>query len=122
MLFEPILLEAALRAVFGWIVEALRAGIMRDKLLIKLLAVLVLRIEPILLLFPYVLQGALIVLALAHMDELVTRRLGRHERLLLLNMHLLFGHTHLLHLHLVLCIPDATRLHHARLVHEAALA
>lgn len=114
MQLEPILLEAPLRAVLGRIIQALRAGVVRNELLVEFFTVLVLRIEPVLLLFPNVLQGTLIVAALAHVDELVARGLGRRE------WHLL-GSAHLLHLHLMLGVSNTTRLHHARGVHEAAL-
>lgn len=106
MQLEPILLEAALRAVFGRILQALGAGIVRYELLIKLFAVLVLWIQTVLLLFPNVLQGTFIVSALAHVDKLVTWRLGWDQRLLLRQLHFL-------HLHLVLGVSDATCLHHA---------
>lgn len=93
---------------------------MRNELLIKLLTVLVLRIQSILLLLPYVLQRTLIVAALADMDELVARRLRRCHLLLLLDC-LLFGQAHFGHFHLVLSIADPAGFHHARLIHEATL-
>lgn len=91
---------------------------MGDKLLIKLFAVLVLWIQSVLLLFPNVLQRALVVAALAHMDELVTRRLRWLHGLL---HHWLFGQAHVLDFHLLLCVSDPAGLHHAGLIHEAAL-
>jgi hypothetical protein len=118
MQFEPVLLKTSLRAVLGWIVQALWARIVRYELLIELLAALVLRIKTVLLLSPNMLEWTLIVSALADVDHLVIGRL-RYLHLLCL----VLRHFHLLHLHLLFCVSNARRLHHhARLVHEAALS
>jgi len=73
------LLEAALRAVLGWIIKALRAGVVRNELLVELFTVLVVRVKPILLLFPDVLQWTLIIAALTDVDEFVAWWLGRSD-------------------------------------------
>lgn len=90
MELEPILLKASLRAIFDRGSNTFRTLVKCYELLIKLLAVFVFVIRrciSILLVFPEMLQRALIVPALAYVDHLVIRWRRRHlllEMLLLL--------------------------------------
>lgn len=71
MQLEPVLLEAPLGAVLGWIIQALRARVVRNELLVEFFTVLVVGAKPVLLLFPNMLQRTLIVAALADVDQFV---------------------------------------------------
>lgn len=75
---EPVLLEASMRAVFDCISHTFRTLEMRNKLLIKLLVSILVEgsglVDAVLLVFPDVLERAFVILALAHMDQLVIRR------------------------------------------------
>jgi hypothetical protein len=73
MALEPVLLEAPLRTVPDDIlIRALRTGIERNKLLVKLTSVITVVlgrvVDAVLLLLPHLLQWALVVFALAHVD------------------------------------------------------
>ena len=72
---KPVLLEASVRAVFDGLCHTFGTLEVRYELLIKLLIAIFLEgcglVDAILLVFPDVLEWALVVLALAHMDELV---------------------------------------------------
>ena len=120
MEFEPVLLEAPLRAVLRWVVQTLGARVVRNELLIELLATFVVETHRILLLLPNELQRTLVVVALAHVNVLVTRGLRNLGRLHLLLLCLVLRHLHLLQLHLLLGVADAACLHHehAGLVHK----
>ena len=79
MYFEPILLEASLRAVLGCFVLrlALRTGVEWNELLVELLALLdigVRVVDTVLLVLPNMLQRALVILALTDMYHFVRWR------------------------------------------------
>lgn len=77
MYLEPVLLEASLGAVLCSVDLALRTSVERDKLLVKLLALLnvgVWVVDAVLLVLPNVLQRALVILALTDMDHFVRWR------------------------------------------------
>ena len=75
MQFKPILLLASLWAIFYlFILRALGACIEWDELLIELFILFVIRVwvlNAVLLVFPYVLERAFVVSALAHVDHFV---------------------------------------------------
>ena len=77
MYLEPVLLEASLGTVLCSVNLALRTSVERDKLLVKLLALLnvgVWIVDAVLLVLPNVLQRALVILALTDMDHFVRWR------------------------------------------------
>ena len=74
MHLEPVLLVASLRAILGRLLLTFRASVERDELLVKLSAFSVVVcwvLDAVLLVFPNLLQGAFVVLALADMDHFV---------------------------------------------------
>ena len=69
---KPVLLEASVRAVFDCVRNTLRTRKMGDELLVELLVAALFEggglVDAVLLVFPDVLEGALVILALAHVD------------------------------------------------------
>jgi len=128
MNLEPMLLITSLGTVFNWVLKAPGTRVERYKLLVKFFAVLVLRITTaILLIFPQVLQWALIIITLTHVNWFVVWGLRYYTFLLFLNaiqlfLFLLF-HSCLLFFHFLfmLIIANTAGFHHAWWVHETTL-
>lgn len=74
MSLEPVNLKTPLTAIFNGIcLGALWTSVERNKLLVELFAVSMWIIKPVLLILPNVLQWALVVLTLTHVDKFIVR-------------------------------------------------
>ena len=78
MSFKPILLETSLGAIFHGIADTFWTSVIWNELLVKLFVLFHISgwvINAILLILPYMLQWALVILALADMYHLVIGRM-----------------------------------------------
>jgi hypothetical protein len=76
---KPVLLETSLGAILDYLADTFWTGVEGDELLVEFLAFFHIRawiINRVLLVFPDMLQWALVVLALADMDHLVIWGMG----------------------------------------------